>query len=154
MTTGSDLKQRTHDSNPLERAQRIASYFLLAASKGAASRISIIRYLRANPVSANQLANHLGLDYKIVKNHLNLLEEHDLVSPRVNGGDDAVYFVASTLCSEGSILDELCGNPKDGEQPTTAGKNNILRLSASLCQCVLSLFQSIQVIHSSSIRFM
>lgn len=55
-------------------------YYLLTGMRGGTNRIRIIRILLDRPRNANQLAEELDLNYKTVRHHLDMLEEHDIVT--------------------------------------------------------------------------
>ena len=54
---------------------------MLAGTRGAPSRASIVRLLEISPRNANQLAEELGMDYSTVKHHLDVLERSGVVFP-------------------------------------------------------------------------
>ena len=69
-----------------------ALWYLLAGTRGGANRARLIRALDERPRNANQLAEELGVSYKTVRHHLDLLREHDVVEP---GGNEygQLYFL-------------------------------------------------------------
>lgn len=54
-------------------------YYLLTGMRGGTNRIRIIRSLLDRPKNANRLAQELDLNYKTVRHHLDVLEDHDIV---------------------------------------------------------------------------
>lgn len=60
--------------------------FLIAGSRGGATRTEIINLLRKKKVNANMVAKELGLDYKTVTHHLRVLEKNSLVKQGQNYG--------------------------------------------------------------------
>jgi DNA-binding transcriptional ArsR family regulator len=67
-------------------------WYLLVGTRGGENRARIIRALDNQPRNANQLAEHLDLDYNTVRYHLNMLTEHDVLE---TSGDDygKMYFL-------------------------------------------------------------
>jgi DNA-binding transcriptional ArsR family regulator len=53
---------------------------VLAATRGGPNRARILRELDERPRNANRLADDLGLAYNTVRHHLDVLEEHDIVT--------------------------------------------------------------------------
>lgn len=54
-------------------------WYLLAGTRGGANRARIIRAVRERPRNANQLAEHLDLDYNTVRYHLDMLTDHHVL---------------------------------------------------------------------------
>lgn len=72
-------------------AMEEALWYVLAGTSGGTNRVRILEALDNRPRNANQLAADLGLDYKTVRHHLDVLAENDMVA---RSGDDygAVYL--------------------------------------------------------------
>ncbi|MFB6361174.1 MAG: ArsR/SmtB family transcription factor [Halobacteriales archaeon] len=54
-------------------------WYLLAGTRGGVNRARVIEALRDRPRNANQLADHLDLDYNTVRYHLDMLTDHDVL---------------------------------------------------------------------------
>ena len=54
-------------------------WYLIAGSRGGVNRARIIKSLHERPYNANQLSKELDLDYKTIKHHMNILEDHDII---------------------------------------------------------------------------
>ena len=69
-----------------------ALWYLLAGTRGGPNRVRLIRAIADRPRNANQLAEHVGLDYNTVRHHLDMLLEHDVVE---RSGEEygALYFL-------------------------------------------------------------
>jgi len=79
-----------------ERGARRLFLLVFVATRGGPTRLRIVKALKDRPMNAHQLAKFLGLDYKTVKYHLELLEEHGLVE-KVGDGYGAVWTVSKFL---------------------------------------------------------
>ncbi|WP_440764305.1 ArsR/SmtB family transcription factor [Natronorubrum sp. DTA7] len=68
-----------------------ALWYVLTGTRGGANRVRILSTLDEQPRNANQLAEDLGLDYKTIRHHLDVLLENDIVT---KSGDDygAIYL--------------------------------------------------------------
>ena len=64
-------------------------WYLLASSRGGATRARIVRALEERPRNANRLAEHLDLDYTTVRHHLDVLIENNVVERAGDGYGDA-----------------------------------------------------------------
>jgi DNA-binding transcriptional ArsR family regulator len=69
-----------------------ALWYLLAGTRGGPNRVRLIRAIEDRPRNANQLAEHVGLDYNTVRHHLDMLLEHDVLE---RSGEEygAMYFL-------------------------------------------------------------
>ena len=72
-------------------------WFLLAGTRGGINRARILRTLHDRPMNANDLAGRLGLDYKTVRHHLEILRENDCVMALGNEGYGLPYALSPHL---------------------------------------------------------
>lgn len=69
---------------------------LLASSRGAETRVRLLRAIDARPRNPNQLAEALGMDYTTITHHLETLEDNNVVTA---SSDDygAVYLLTDQV---------------------------------------------------------
>ena len=98
--TVKSLKTETHQET------KLMFWFLFASTRGAATRIRIIKLLRNQPYNANQLSKELSLDYKAVKHHLKILENNNLLGKfEVNYG--STYYLTTLFEENQAVFDEI-----------------------------------------------
>lgn len=56
-----------------------ALWYLLTATRGGENRVRLLRALSEQPKNANELAEELDLDYKTVRHHLDMLDDHGVI---------------------------------------------------------------------------
>lgn len=56
-----------------------ALWYLFAGTRGGENRVRIVRAIDERPRNANQLADHLDVDYNTARHHLDMLQEHDVI---------------------------------------------------------------------------
>ncbi|HML04010.1 MAG TPA: winged helix-turn-helix domain-containing protein [Candidatus Bathyarchaeia archaeon] len=78
--------------------------WLIAGTRGGASRAKIIESLRESPKNANQLANLLGMDYRTIRHHLEVLEKNRIITSA--GEAYAVTYFLSPMMEENYALFE------------------------------------------------
>jgi DNA-binding transcriptional ArsR family regulator len=71
-------------------------WWLIAGSAGGLNRGRIINILKERPFNANQLTEQLGLDYKTVRHHLEMLEKNGLIIP-IGDGYGKMYGLSPLL---------------------------------------------------------
>jgi DNA-binding transcriptional ArsR family regulator len=54
-------------------------WYVLTGTRGGTNRLRILLAVDDSPRNANRLADDLGLDYKTVRHHLDVLADHDIV---------------------------------------------------------------------------
>jgi DNA-binding transcriptional ArsR family regulator len=70
--------------------------WLIEGSRGGVNRGRIIEAIKAEPLNANQLCNLLGVDYRTIRHHLDVLEKNRLITA-VGEHYGKVYFVSQEL---------------------------------------------------------
>jgi DNA-binding transcriptional ArsR family regulator len=72
-------------------------WHLIAGTRGGVNRALILTALRERPSNANDLASRLGLDYKTVRHHLEVLRENDFVMLLGERGYAVLYSLSPHL---------------------------------------------------------
>ncbi len=81
---------------PKPRPFKQVLLWLVAGSRGGVNRGKIIEAVKRKPLNANQLSNDLGVEYKTIRHHLDVLEENNVVTSL---GDHygKVYFLSQEM---------------------------------------------------------
>lgn len=79
---------------------------LLASSRGAETRVRLLRAIEARPRNPNQLAEALEMDYTTIRHHLDVLEENNVVTA---SSDDygAVYLLTDQVRANWTTVEEI-----------------------------------------------
>ncbi len=78
-------------------------YWLIAGSRGGENRARILMLVRDKPMNAKRIADTLGLDYKTVQHHIEVLNKHTLLDSIGEG-----YGKAYTISPEmEAVADEI-----------------------------------------------
>lgn len=72
--------------------------YLFAATRGSTNRIKIMLHLAERPQNMNQLATKLGLEYRAVKHHIEVLEKNNLITHV--GEKYGVMYMLSTFLEQ------------------------------------------------------
>jgi DNA-binding transcriptional ArsR family regulator len=80
--------------------------WLIAGTRGGATRAKIIKALRETPKNANQLANQLGMDYRTIRHHLKVLEKNRIITT-VGEGYGTTYFLSPALEENYGLFEEI-----------------------------------------------
>lgn len=67
-------------------------FWLLSATKGGPTRVRVLSAIREKPMNLRQLSLLLGMDYKSVKAHIDLLLKNGVIDS--HGKYGAVYFIS------------------------------------------------------------
>lgn len=74
-------------------------WWLIAGSRGGENRARIIESIHDEPQNANQLSENLGLDYKTIRHHLDLLTQNQIIIAE-GPGYGKVFFLTETFEKE------------------------------------------------------
>ncbi len=85
---------------------------VFAGSKGCINRVKVVLKLRHTPLNTNQISELLGLDYKVVERHLEILEKNNLVA-KVGNRYSVTYFLSPLLESNLNLFDEVADKSKN-----------------------------------------
>ena len=96
--------------NPQQIKMLLWSTF--AGSKGCINRVKIVSQLKKMPLNTNQLSKQLGLDYKVIERHLEILEKHELVT-KVGNRYGSTFFLSSLLEHNLNLFDEIADKSKN-----------------------------------------
>ena len=81
-------------------------WYVLTGTRGGPNRVRILRAIDQRPRNANQLAEHLDLDYTTIRHHLDLLRDHDVVK-RTGDGYGTVYYPAEGAQQHWDLVEEI-----------------------------------------------
>ena len=71
-------------------------WFVFAGSRGGANRLRLVQVIKQTPLNANQLAKELGLDYKAIIHHVEVLEKNNIIL-RIGEKYNVTFFVSGFL---------------------------------------------------------
>lgn len=91
----------------MSAALRQLLWYLIAGTRGGRNRARILEALRQRPRNAHQLTEALGLDYRTVRHHLDLLLRNGLVARPAGEAYAAPYFLSAILDANYAILEEV-----------------------------------------------
>jgi len=81
-------------------------WYLFASSRGAPTRIRIVKLLQKRPYNTHQLSKELAMDYKAVKHHITVLEKNSLLE-KFDGGYGATYFLTPLFEENQAVVKEI-----------------------------------------------
>ena len=90
-------------------------WWVLAGSRGGATRLQILNLLREGPANANQIASRLNLNYKTVQHHLRVLEENRMIVSE-GGRYNVTYRLSPELLDNMDILESVIKNLSSGRE--------------------------------------
>jgi DNA-binding transcriptional ArsR family regulator len=82
-------------------------WYLLGATRGGRMRAKLIGEIREQPGNMNQLAQRLGVDYRLVDHHMNVLTKNSIVT---STGEryGKMYSLSPWMEAHVEIFDQLC----------------------------------------------
>ncbi|MGQ9551696.1 MAG: ArsR/SmtB family transcription factor [Candidatus Bathycorpusculaceae bacterium] len=80
--------------------------WLIAGTRGGATRARIIETLKETPQNANQLANQLGMDYRTIRHHLEVLQKNRIITS-VGEEYGKTYFLSPAMEENYVIFEEI-----------------------------------------------
>jgi DNA-binding transcriptional ArsR family regulator len=80
--------------------------WLIAGTRGGATRARIIETLKETPQNANQLSNLLGMDYRTIRHHLGVLEKNRIIIS-AGEGYGTTYFLSQVMEENYVLFEEI-----------------------------------------------
>jgi DNA-binding transcriptional ArsR family regulator len=80
--------------------------WLIAGTRGGLTRAKIIETLKEKPQNANQLANLLGMDYRTIRHHLEVLQKNRIIISE-GEGYGKTYFLSPAMEENYTLFEEI-----------------------------------------------
>ena len=80
--------------------------WLIAGSRGGLNRGKILTTLRDLPSNANQLGTSIGVDYRTIRHHLEILEKNGMITS-MGKRYGKMYFISASLEDSWSDFEEI-----------------------------------------------
>jgi DNA-binding transcriptional ArsR family regulator len=80
--------------------------WLIAGTRGGPTRAKMIQALKDKPQNANQLATSIGMDYKTMRHHLEVLEKNRIITS-VGDRYGATYFLSQVMEDNYALFEEI-----------------------------------------------
>jgi DNA-binding transcriptional ArsR family regulator len=90
----------------MTKALKDTLWWVLAGTRGGRRRANIILTLKERPMNARQLQKVIGLDYKTIRYHLDLLTDNDLLTT-IGNRYGLLYTISPTLDSEFDLFEDI-----------------------------------------------
>ncbi len=82
-------------------------WWIFVGTKGGVTRAKIMKLILEKPFNSNQLAEKLGLNYKTVEHHLNVLLENKLIEVPMGHRYGAMYYPSQLVISKKSVIEKI-----------------------------------------------
>jgi DNA-binding transcriptional ArsR family regulator len=90
-------------------------WWLIAGSRGGDNRARIILLLHERPLNAHQISESTGLNYKTVRHHLKVLNDHGVIDTIVRGRYGAMFFLSPVMDRNYCVFEEIWGQIRQKE---------------------------------------
>lgn len=111
----SSLSRTETSEDSIDDEVKMLFWVVFAGSKGCINRTKIVLQLKDRPFNANELSVKLGLDYKIIENHLKILKEKNLITAKGNKYGK-YYSISPILTSNLEIFNEIISKSEKCKQ--------------------------------------
>lgn len=81
----------------ISNKQKKLLYDLIKSTRGGKNRALILKKLIDKSCNANQLSKDLGIDYKTIRHHLEVLTTNGIVDVEKNGSNCTIYYISKNL---------------------------------------------------------
>ena len=85
-------------------------WWLFVGSRGGINRARIIDLLQKDPYNAYNISEILELNYKTVKHHLKLLEDHNVIVTPSKAKYGALYFLSKEMKANFQLFERIQEN--------------------------------------------
>ena len=96
---------------PEDAELRRLLWYTLGGARGGENRARILHELRTRPSNQNQLATKLGLDYRTVIHHIDVLRQNSLVTSE-GAKYGAAFFLSPRLEQSIKLFEDICSELK------------------------------------------
>lgn len=91
----------------MSAALRQLLWYMIAGTRGGVNRARIVQTLKDRPCNAHQLSEVLGLDYRTIRHHLELLQKNGLVTRPAGDAYASPYFLSQFLDANFAVFEEI-----------------------------------------------
>ena len=82
-------------------------WYLLAGTRGGLNRIRILDALLERPYNAHQLSEKLGLDYRTMRHHLDLLTKNNVLARPTGDAYGSLYFLSGIMKTHLGVFETI-----------------------------------------------